>query len=47
MMEAVKATTEGRGSALFLFTTIEALRANDIFTMKWRSGKGEWVTLAD
>lgn len=47
MMEAVKAITEGRGSSLFLFTTLDALRTADILTVKWRTGKGEWVRLMD
>lgn len=47
MLEAVNDITEGRGSALFLFATAEALKQTDIVSASWLNGKGERTTLAD
>ena len=47
MIEAVKAITEGRGSSLFLFTTMDTLTANNILDAEWRSGKDERTRLTD
>jgi len=47
MIDAVKEITEGRGSALFLFTTSEQLKRADILSAEWLNGKGERVTLTE
>ena len=47
MIEAVKAITDGRGSALFLFATLVAAAASNILDIAWISGKGDATRLTD
>ena len=47
MVDCVMALTEGRGSALFCFTTEAAIANGNPLHLSWTNGKGETVRLLD
>ncbi len=48
LMDANRRVSDGKGSALFLFTDLPSLLvADDILAMPWTNGKGETVRLTD
>jgi hypothetical protein len=48
MIEALRQLTQGVGSQQFLFVDRATLRASlDLFSVKWTTGKGDHVSLAD